>query len=122
MERLTVFVALTARDATAKVATVAPAGTVIRPGPEAAAGFSLENVRMTPPLGAACFNTTIPIEESPPLITGGTSANFAAGWLLPHDLSFWLCAFGMLLCWSSMAGLLARNADMREQATRVVAT
>ena len=64
--------AVTALVATAKVALVAPAATVMLTGTVAAVELS-ESVTTAPPLGAALVNITVPVEEAGPTTLFGLS-------------------------------------------------
>ena len=57
---------------TVKVAVVLPPATVIEAGTVAEA-LSLDRVTERPPVGAAPFNVTVPVEEVPPVTLGGLS-------------------------------------------------
>jgi len=70
-EIVTGTVALTAEVATVKAAVVAPAKTVTLAGTVAAEVLLLTSVTTAPPIGAATFNTTVPVEEFPPTMAVG---------------------------------------------------
>lgn len=56
----------------AKVAVVLPAGTVTLPG-TVAEELLLDKATAIPPVGAAAFNVTVPVEEVPPATDAGFS-------------------------------------------------
>ena len=62
---LTAVDVVTLRVVTVKVALVLPAGTVTLAGTVAAAVLPLVSVTTAPPVGAASFNVTVPVEDVP---------------------------------------------------------
>jgi hypothetical protein len=72
---------------TVNVALVAPAGTVTLAGTVTALEFS-ESDTITPPLGAAALNVTVPVDALPPTTLAGLSATAdSAGPVGPPGLS-----------------------------------
>jgi hypothetical protein len=72
-EMLTVALAATGVVVTVNVALVAPAATVTFAGTCAAAVLLLVSVTTAPPVGAAPFKVTVPVEEVPPVTLVGLS-------------------------------------------------
>jgi hypothetical protein len=73
-EMVAVVDAVTGVVVTAKLALVAPAGTVTLAGTVAAVEFS-ESDTTAPPLGAAALKVAVPVEELPPTTLVGVSAS-----------------------------------------------
>src|SRR5438445_5118977 len=72
--------AATALVVTAKVALVAPAGTVTLEGTLATAVLLLESVTWAPPAGAGPLRVTVPVEDcAPPITLVGFSASEERG-------------------------------------------
>jgi hypothetical protein len=67
-----VVVEVTAVVVSTKVAVVVPAGTVT-PAGTVAEVLSLASVTVIPPVGAAVFKVTVPVEELPPVTDAGFS-------------------------------------------------
>jgi len=67
--------AATALVVTVNVALVAPAAIVTLAGVLATAVLPLESVTVAPPVGAAPFNVTVPVEEFPPVTLVGFSVS-----------------------------------------------
>jgi hypothetical protein len=75
---------------TAKVADVAPAATVIFTGNVAAEVLLLVSVTTAPPVGAAAFNVTVPVDPVPPVtLVGFTETEEITGGLTVSEV-FWL--------------------------------
>jgi FlaG/FlaF family flagellin (archaellin) len=56
---------VTVRDVTVKVVLVPPAGTITLAGTVATAVLPLVRVTTAPPVGAAAFKVTVPVEGTP---------------------------------------------------------
>lgn len=70
-----VVLLLTAMLVTANVAVVAPAATVTLAGTVAAVVLLLARVTTAPPVGAAPFRVTVPVDEVPPVTDLGLKLN-----------------------------------------------
>jgi hypothetical protein len=56
---------------TAKVAVVAPAGTLTVAATEATPGLLLNSETTAPPVGAGPFSVTVPVDDVPPVTLAG---------------------------------------------------
>jgi hypothetical protein len=86
-EMLTEVVVPTATVVTVNVALVAPAATVTFAGTVATDVLLLESVTTAPPVGAALFSVTVPVEVAPPVTDAGLtlSEEIAGGFTVRVD-------------------------------------
>jgi hypothetical protein len=75
---------------TGKVAEVAPAATVTLVGTVAAEVLLLASVTAAPPVGAAAFNVTVPVDPVPPVtLVGFSESEEIAGGFTVSEV-FWI--------------------------------
>jgi hypothetical protein len=88
-EMLTEVVVPTATVVTVNVALVAPAATVTFAGTVATDVLLLESVTTAPPVGAALFSVTVPVEVAPPVTDAGLtlSEEIAGGFTVTTNVS-----------------------------------